>query len=250
MPTGRAATLRSGSVNSINPANHHEGVTLRQAALVAGFGYLLMPVAFAEFSVFPKLVIPGNIEQTVQNIVAHGNLFLAAIFCYLITFISDVVIAWALYVLLVPVNRSVSLLTAWFRLVYTAIALFGLLNLVTVYRLLSTPDYLTAFGSGPLHAQVQLLLNSFRYDWSMSLILFGIHLGLLGYLIYRSGYIPRILGILLAINGFGWMIDSLRPYLFPNAHLRFIFITFFGELFFMLWLLVRGWKIQEPTAHS
>ncbi len=237
-------------MNAATTVNHHEGMTLRQAALVAGLGYLLMPVAFAEFSVYPKLVIPGNIEQTAQNIVAHGNLFLVAICCYLVTFISDVVIAWALYILLAPVNRSVSLLAAWFRLVYTVIGLFGLLNLVTVYRLLNTPDYQRVFGSGPLHAQVLLLLNSFRYDWSTSLIIFGIHLLLLGYLIYRSGYIPRTLGILLVINGLGWMIDSLKPYLFPNAHIGFIFITFFGELVLMVWLLSRGWKIREPTpAH-
>ena len=223
---------------------------MRQAALIAGFAYLLSPVSYAEFSIYPKLVLPGNIEQTAQNIVAHQGLFLAAIFCYLITFIEDVVIAWALYVLLVPVNRSVSLLTAWFRLVYTAIALFGWLNLVTVYRLLHTPDYLTLFGSSQLHAQVQLLLNSFRYDWSMSLVIFGIHLVLLGYLICRSGYIPRIIGILLVIDGLGWVIDSLQPYLYPHAHLRFLFITFFGELIFMLWLLIRGWKIQEPAAYS
>jgi len=237
-------------VSSTNSANHHEGLTLRQAALIAGFAYLLSPVTTAEFSIMPKLVIPENIEQTVQNIVAHHGLFVAAIFCYLITFIEDVVIAWALYVLLVPVNRSVSLLTAWFRLVYTAIALFGWLNLVTVFRLLNTPDYLTAFGSAQLHAQVLLLLRSFRYDWSMSLVIFGIHLVLLGYLIYRSGYIPRIIGILLVIDGLGWAIDSLQPYLYPNAHLGFLFITFFGELVFMLWLLIRGWKIQEPTAPS
>ena len=237
-------------MSSTNSANHHEGLTLRQAALIAGFAYLLSPVTTAEFSIMPKLVIPGNIEQTVQNIVAHQGLFVAAIFCYLITFIEDVVIAWALYVLLVPVNRSVSLLTAWFRLVYTAIALFGWLNLVTVFRLLNTPDYLTAFGSAQLHAQVLLLLRSFRYDWSMSLVIFGIHLVLLGYLIYRSGYIPRIIGILLVIDGLGWAIDSLQPYLYPNAHLGFLFITFFGELVFMLWLLIRGWKIQEPTAPS
>ncbi len=233
-------------MTAIQPATHPEGMTLRRAALVAGLGYLFMPVAYAEFSIYPKLVIPGNIEQTAQNITAHGNLFVAAILCYLITLMNDVVIAWALYVLLIPVNKALSLLTAWFRLIYTAIALFGLLNLVTVYRLLHTPEYLTAFGSGPLHAQVMLLLNSFRYDWSISLIIFGIHLGLLGYLIYRSGYIPRILGILLVMNGLGWVIDSLRPYLFPNAHLGFIFITFFAELIFMAWLLIRGWKIPEP----
>jgi hypothetical protein len=124
-----------------------------------------------------------------------------------------------------------------------------LLNLVTAYRLLNTPDYVRIFGSGQLQAQVQLLLNSFRYDWSLGLVLFGIHLVLLGYLVYRSSYIPRIIGILLAINGLGWMIDSLRPYLFPTTHLGFVFITFFGELVFMFWLLIRGWKIQEPKAH-
>jgi hypothetical protein len=224
------------------------GMTLRQAALIAGFAYLLNPVSYAEYSIYPKLVISGDIELTAHNIIAHGNLFLAAIFCYLISFIGDVVIAWALYVLLVPVNRSLSLLAALFQLVYAAIALVGVLNLVAVYRLLNTPDYLTVFGSGSLHAQVLLLLRSFRYDWGMALILFGIHLILLGYLIYRSGYIPKIVGILLVIDGLGWMIDSLRPYLYPKANLGFISVTFFGELIFMLWLLIRGWKIREPTA--
>jgi hypothetical protein len=95
-----------------------------------------------------------------------------------------------------------------------------------------------------------LLLHLFRYSWSMGLVLFGIHLVLLGYLIFRSGYIPKVLGILLVINGLGWMLDSLGPYLLPNANLGFTFITFFGEIFFMLWLLFRGWKIKEPAAHD
>ena len=237
-------------MSSTSPTNRGEGLTLRQAALIAGFAYLLSPVSYAEFTIYPKLVIPGNIEQTVQNLTTHQGLFLTAIFCYLITFLEDVVIAWALYVLLAPVNRSVSLLTAWFRLVYTAVVLVGWLNLVTVFRLLNTPDYVTLFGSQQFHAQVKLALSSFRYDWSMSLIIFGIHLLLLGYLIYRSGYIPRILGILLVIDGLGWVIDSLQPYLFPNAHLGFIFVTFFGELIFMLWLLIRGWKIKPLHSHS
>jgi hypothetical protein len=221
---------------------------LRQAALIAAFAYLLMPVTFAEFYINPKLLIPGNIEQTTHNIIAHGRLFGLAILCYLITLVLDVVIAWALYILLAPVNRSISLLTAWFRLMYTAMALFSLLNLTTVHRLLHTPDYITVFGSGPLHAQVLLLLNSYRYDWSVSLIIFGIHLGLLGCLIYGSGYIPRIIGILLALDGLGWVITPLKPYLYPNANLGFFFPLSFVELLLPLWLLIRGWKIQEPIA--
>ncbi len=129
-------------MNSIVPANHDPGITLCQAALIAGFGLLIMVFAapIAELYAYPRLVVPGNIEETVQNILDHEGLFLAGVFCYLITFICDVLVAWALYVLLMPANRSVSLLTAWFRLVYTVIALFGLLRLVTVFRLLNTPD--------------------------------------------------------------------------------------------------------------
>ena len=237
-------------MSSADPAKRSEGLTLRQAALIAGFGYLLSPVSYAEFTIYPKLVIAGNIELTAQNIVAHPGMFVAAIMCYLITFLEDVVIAWALYYLLAPVSKPLSLLTAWFRLIYTAVALCGWLNLVTAFRLLATPEYLTLFGSVQLHAQLKLLLSSFRYGWSISLVIFGIHLVLLGYLIYRSGYIPKILGILLVIDGLGWEIDSLQAYLYPNAHLGFIFITFFGELVFMLWLLIRGWKIQELAARS
>lgn len=222
---------------------------MRRAALVAGFAYLLNPAPYAEY-VYAKLVVPGNAEQTAQNISLHGGLFLASIFSYLISFIGDVVLAWSLYVLLARVNRPLSLLAAWFQVVYAAVALCGTLNLLTVFRLLNTPDYIKAFGLGPLHAQAYLLLNTFRYDWSMSLILFGIHLVLLGYLIFRSRYIPRIIGILLVVDGLVWVIYSVGPYLFPNMPLGFLTITFFGELIFMFWLLIKGWKLQEPTITS
>ena len=97
----------------------------------------------------------------------------------------DVVIAWALYELLAPVNRSLSLLTAWFRLVRDRRAR----GLDEPFRGLSDRDdarVVTLFGQGPLRAQIALLLPTFRYDWSYGLIVFGIHLCLLGYLIFRS----------------------------------------------------------------
>ena len=236
-------------MNTQNTVIDGAGMSLRRSAVVAGFAYLLNPVSYAEFSIYPKLIIPGNIEQTVQNIGAHGGLFVGAILCYLTSFIGDVVLAWSLYVLLAPVNKAVSLLAAWFQLVYAGIAIVAVVNLVAVYHLLGTPDYLTAFGPGQLHAQVLLLLHSFRYGWQIALVLFGIHLVILGCLIIRSSYIPWILGILLVVNGLGWMLDSLGPYVLPNANLGFTFFTFFGEIFFMLWLLIRGWKIQPLGRH-
>ena len=226
-----------------------QGLSLRQAALVVGFAYLLNPVSYAEFSIYPKLVIPGSIEQTVSNVTAHHGLYLTLLFAYLVNFVEDILIAWGLYVLLAPVNRALSMLAAWFQLIYATIAIAATFNLATAYRILTAPVYVNAVGVAPLHAQVDLLIHTFRYNYALGLLLFGIHLLLVGYLIVRSTYIPRWLGIILFVNGLGWIVNSLQPYLSPNAMLDFVFVTFFGELIFMIWLLVWGWRIPEPIAH-
>jgi len=225
------------------------GLTLRQAALTVGFAYLLNPVPYAEFGIFPKLVVAGNAAATVANISANHGLFLAAILCYLINFIEDIVIAWALYFLLAPVNKPLSLLAALFRLMYTAIALGGMFNLVTVYRMLTTPSYLANFGQSQLNAQVDLLLHTFRYDYAASICaIFSIHLLLVGYLIFRSRYIPWWLGAIVFVDGLAWIVSNLQPFLYPNADLGYLMIAFFGELVLMLWLLIFGWKMKEPVA--
>jgi Domain of unknown function (DUF4386) len=223
--------------------------SLPTAALLTGFALLGSVIAapFAELYVFPKLVVPYKAAETAKNIIAHQALFLSAIFAYLITFFCDIVIAWGLYVLLKPVNEHLSLLTAWFKLVYTVIALVALNNLVTAYRLLTTPDYLTLFEPNQLYAQAMIYLRAFRNHWYFGIIFFSIHLGLLGYLVFRSGYIPKILGIVLIITGLGYLLTTLRPYLFPNINVDVARFTFYGELIFMLWLLFKGSKIREPA---
>ncbi len=230
--------------------NSTTGISLRNDALIAGFAILMMAIAapFAEFFVYPKLVVSGNAAETAKNIIAHKTLFASGIFGYVITFICDVLAAWALYVLLKPVNDHLSLLTAWFRLVYTVIALVAIVNLVTIFRLLTIPDYLTVFEPSQLYAQVRLLLGEFRSGWSFAILFFGIHLVLLGYLVLRSHYIPKILGAILIITGLGYLITTLGPFFFPNVDLHVARYTFFGELIFMLWLLVRGWKIRESSS--
>ena len=207
-------------MSSSTPQTFSPGLTLRQAAIVAGIAYFLMPVAIAEFYIKPKLIIAGDIERTSQNIAVHGTLFATAILCYFITYILDIVIAWALYILLAPVNRSLSLLAAWFRLIYAMLALAPTSYLLTVYRLLHTPIYLQTFGAGPLHAQVLLELNSYQYGWG--LVIFGIHLVLLGYLVYRSRYIPRVLGVVLVLVGVIWIVIPPRSFLYPNLRLSFL----------------------------
>jgi hypothetical protein len=223
--------------------------SLGKAALIAGLGLLIMAIAapFAELYAYPQLVTPKNAAETVQNILANKTLFTSAIVGYMIAFLCDVLVAWALYLLLKPVDEDLSLLTAWFRLVYTVIALVALLNLVTVSGLLSASNSLAASQSDQLYAQVMLLLTTFRSHWYFGLLFFGIHLGLLGYLVFRSNYIPKILGVLLIIAGLGYLLSNLRPFLFPDIHLAFAEYTFYGELIFILWLLIKGPRIKESS---
>ena len=137
-------------------------ISLRRAALIAGLGLLIMVIAapFAELFVFPKLIVSDNAIKTIQNIIVNKTLFISGIFGYLITFICDIVVAWALYVLLKPVNEDLSLLTSWFRLVYAVISLVALLNLVSVLRLLNNSDYLTLYQPDQLHAQGMSFLRA------------------------------------------------------------------------------------------
>lgn len=115
-----------------------EGVTPRQAALIAGIGVLLgLGVPWAEFVVGPLLFVPGNIEATIGNLAANRGLFVASIFAYFIAFAADVVVAWALYVLFAPVNRALAMLAAWIRLVFAIIGLGALMNLVTAFRIVT-----------------------------------------------------------------------------------------------------------------
>ena len=227
--------------------NSTNKTSLSTAALIAGLALLTMAIAapFAELFVFPKLIIPANAVETAENILANQTLFRAALVGYLITFLCDLLAAWALYVLLKPVDENLSLLTAWCRLVYTVIAIVAFLNLVTVVQLLNSSISSTGFDSGQFPAQVMSSLEAFRSSWYFGLLFFGIHLGLLGYLVLRSSYIPRILGALLIVAGFGYLIDALKPILLPNINIDFAQYTFYGELLFMLWLLIRGSRIKE-----
>ncbi len=96
-----------------------------------------------------------------------------------------------------------------------------------------------------MQAQVALLLASFRYGWPLALIIFGLHLGVVGYLIARSTYAPKILGVLLVLDGAYWVTDGLRPYAFPGASLGLLFYFTFVELAFMIWLLFGGSRLSE-----
>jgi hypothetical protein len=222
-------------------------ISQRKAAIVAGFGLLIMTIFFilAEFFVFQNLIVPGDATTTANNIKASGGLFRAGICSILIVLICDVVVAWALYVFLKQVNKSLSLLTAWLRLMYAAMLGIALLNLVIALILVSGADYLAVYETDKLHAQVLLFLNAFYDVWAVGLIVFGFHIFILGYLVFKSDYIPGILGVLLILAGLSYQIDYFGKFLFPNFDVPISMVFGWGELIFMFWLLFKGGKIPE-----
>ena len=224
------------------------GPTLRQAALITVAGYLLgFGVPFASFSVLPKIFVATSAAQTSQNILANQGLFVAAVLSLLLAFVGDIVAAWGLYVLFRPVNASVSMLTAWFRLAYATVAIVAVLNLATAYRLLTRPAYVTAFGRDQLDSQVQLAVASFNVQFAFSLIVFGLYLVVLGALVYKSGYVPSWLGVVLVIDGAGWIVTEAGPYVLPHADLGPLVVTSFGELILLVWLIGWGTRLKEPN---
>lgn len=227
-------------------------------ARVAGFSILLMGVAgiFANFFVIGGSIVPEDPALTADNIAANELVFRLGIFSFIIVLILDVIVAWALYFLLKPVNKTLALLAAWFRLVYTAMFGAALFNFLSVLQLLNENVFLERMEPDQTAVQLMLLVNAFTNAWSVGLVFFGVHLIILGYLLFKSGFIPKLLGILVVLAGLGYFIDNLVRILLPNyADFAFVFMLIviipgvIGEIALAIWLLARGKKIPERTPH-
>lgn len=221
----------------IDNKNTFNDFRLSKAAVIAGASLVVMTIlAIIAFPLLQNLIVPDNALKTAENIIADQSLFRLIIGIILIIAILDAVIAWALYVLLKPVNKSVSLLMAWLRLMYATIFAVVLNNLLTALNIAGNPQ---------LQNQVLVFIDSFYSGWDLGLIIFGFHLLLLGFLVFRSGYIPRIIGILVIIASFGYLFDGFGKLFFQNYSLAIGMFTFFGEVIFGLWLLIKGGKIPD-----
>lgn len=219
-------------INDISP---------RQAALAAGFGLLLMVVLapIAYFSVLQNLIVSGDAQETVTNITNSLGSFRISVVLLLIVAILDIIVSWGLYVLLKPINKSLALLTAWFRVVYAAIFAAAIANLYNILPLLADAA-LTEMLGDQLNTRVMLLLESYRIEWDTGLAIFGLHLSLLGYLVFKSG--PRILGVLVVLAGIGYSVDSFGKMLSTDYSLTISLYTFAGEILLIFWLLWIGFR--------
>jgi hypothetical protein len=226
-------------------------ISRRAVALIAGFGLLFMAVLapFAHFGVLETLVVPADATATVNNILASEGLFRIAIAAFLIVTMLDILMAWALYVLLRPVNAALALLVGWLRLAAPAVFAVALANLLDVAQLVGGPDG-AALQPAQLQAQVMASIASFDNGWDMSLAIFGLHLLGLGYLLFQSADFPRFLGVLVVIAGCGYLADSFTRILVPDFAFTFSLFTFVGEPLLIVWLFYRAIKGFPSESES
>ncbi len=220
--------------------------SINKTARIAGLLYLILaPIGFFGIMYVPStIVVAGDAATTVSNIMANESLFRLGIVSALITQIIQIFLVLVLYKLLKPVNKNHAVLMAVFILVAVPIAMLNELNNFAALQLLSDPEYLNVFSTDHLNAQVMSFLNLHEYGIAIAQILWGLWLFPMGYLVFKSGYIPRIIGILLMIGCFGYVIDSFTFILFPNFGITFSEFTFLGELLLPLWLLIKGVNVK------
>jgi len=223
----------------------------RRIALIGGIGLLLIAVLtpFARFGVLQTLVVPGDATATVNNIAASEGFFRAGIATLLIVVMLDIVVAWALYVVLRPTSRTVALFSGWLRLAYAGVFAMALANLLDAAQLVSGAGGSTL--PPQIEAQVMASISSFDNGWiGIALAIFGLHLVSLGALVFKSAHFPKFLGVLVVIAGGGYLADSFAAILTPDFGFTFSLFTFVGEALLIVWLLMRAIKGFAPEAEN
>ena len=233
--------------------------SIQKTARFAGVLYLIITVAaiIAHQYVPSTLIVPGDAGTTVGNIAASETLFrVGGVGSELIILLSEIVLAVVLYVLLKPVNKTLSLIAAASRLAMTTIHGFNLLNYYFILSLVGGAGYATAFVPEQVNALVSLFLDAHHYGFTIGIAFLTIHVFVLGYLIIKSGYFPSVLGILFLAAGVGYLVDSFALLLSPSYDTTPIFLAIpiaLAEIAFPLWLLIKGvntegWKKLVPVT--
>jgi len=229
--------------------------SIKKTARIAGFLYFIYIVTtiFADVFGRSKLIVFGDAEATANNIMASEWLFRLSFVSDLLSAVFFLLAAWALYVLLKSVNKDLALLFLLLNLGGVAVYSINLLNQFAALLLLSSADYLKVFQADQLQALAMFFLYLYKNGYWMSQIFFGAWLFPLGYLVFKSGFLPRILGIVMMIHCVGWLMTFLQFFLFPGFGV-IIYLTyplgFISEFGLTLWLLIMGAKDQKPALES
>jgi|APFre7841882630_1041343.scaffolds.fasta_scaffold02748_3 hypothetical protein len=225
----------------------------RKAARVVGFTYLIVLVLamFPGIYIPTQLIVVDNAAETARNIIAHERLFRLGIASDLVAFAADVVLLTALYVVLGPVNRSLALLAASWRLLETTLFVVITLTNLDVLRILSGADYLRVFEADRLQALARLAIGAHGAGYNVGLVFAGLGSAVFCYLWFKSNYIPRVLAawgvfssLLLAACTFAFVI-------FPDLA-KVVTVGYYGGPIFIFeltmgsWLLLKG--LRPPAV--
>jgi hypothetical protein len=237
----------------MNPLNKTAPVPAVLAqARIAGFLYLSYIIVTAIANVVGRkgIIVDGDAAATAANIIAKGTLFRIGFVSDILAGVLFLLAAWALYVLLKPVNKNVALLFLLLNLGGVAVQCISMLNLFSAALLLSGVDYLKAFPSDQLQALAFLFLDLYKNGFMIAQFFFGAWLFPLGYLVFKSGYLPRFLGIVLMVECFCWLMYPFQFFLFPAYGVVFYLsatVGLIGEVSLTLWLLIMGVRVQKPA---
>jgi hypothetical protein len=225
--------------------------SIKKTARMAGLLYLIFMVTLILSSVIrSKLIVFGNAAATAHQIMVSEWLFRIGFISELVSAVFFILAAWALYRLLKPVNKYLALLFVLLNLGGVAIECINMLNLLAALLLLSGADYLKVFQIDQLQALAMFFLNLYTNGFIICQIFYGVWLFPLGYLVFKSGFLPKILGVLLMMDCFGVLIWFFQFFLFPGYELITypgLAISFVAELSLSLWLLIKGVQDQKPA---
>jgi Domain of unknown function (DUF4386) len=217
----------------------------RLKARMAGAFYLLTIImgVFAEVFVRGALVVRDDAAATATNILAHETLYRFGLAADLVMLVCYIAVTLLFYDLFKPVSRSLSLLAAFFSLVGIAVLAVNSLNHLAPLVFLGGADYLSAFEANQLQALALVSLRMHARGYSIAGVFFGTYMILLGYIIFRSGFLPRIVGVLMAVGGLSFFVNSFATFLLPALAARLPDISMLGgiaELALSLWLMAMG----------
>ena len=218
----------------------------RKTARMAGFFYLMFILTFVFASlVRSRLIVPGDAAATASNIMSSQGFFRIGFMSELLSALFFVLAAWALYVLLKPVNKNLALLFLLLNLGGVAIECINALNLFAALQFFGGANYLSVFQTGQLQAMAMSFLNSYTNGFMITQLFFSTWLLPLGYLVYKSRFIPRLLGILLILDFFGILSWFFQFFLLPDYGILSypgLAISFIAEFSISLWLLIKAVK--------
>lgn len=217
---------------------------MRRASVTAGVALALMAVlgGFAALRIIHPMISAGDATAVAQQVAASSSLFRIGIACLITVVALDVVVAIALFTVFARTDPVVAAMATGFRLVYAAVYLVAISQLVQAVGLLDEP------------AQALRAIDAYTSIWDVGLILFGVHLLLIGSLAYRSGYLPKVFGVLVLIAGLGYLADGLGTVLRGDHAVGLGRFTFVGEVALIFWLLISGRRHDfrdqgDPVTH-